>query len=252
MTTYENGVALVLGGTGHIGAGIVRLFAQQGVDVAFTYRREGKLVEELVGTAGGSSRVTAHQADLLQSGAAAGVLETLASQQRVHTVIHAAGIEVPQRYMSQVPREEWLHAVNMELTGFFDAMQAAVKVLRKGGGGSLVALTSSAIHRYAPKDGLSAIPKSAVEMMVRAVAKEEGRHGIRANCVAPGLIDGGIGRQVIEELGVPNFVSTAAAATPLKRLITAQDIAHMAAFLASREASGITGQTIVVDGGYSL
>lgn len=252
MATYDSGVVLVLGGSGHIGSAIVRVLAQQGVQVAFTYRRRNGRVDELADERQDGVRATAHQVDVLEGAALGDLLQTLASRQRVHTVIHAAGTRVPQRYFSQIPPDEWLHAVNFELTGFFGAARCAVEALRKGGGGSLIALTSSAIHRYAARDSLSAVPKAAVEMLVRAIAKEEGRHGIRANCIAPGLIDGGVGRSIIEELGATRLLPNVTSATPLGRLVTAQEIAHAAAFLASREASAITGQTIVVDGGLSL
>jgi NAD(P)-dependent dehydrogenase (short-subunit alcohol dehydrogenase family) len=252
LFSYESGVALVIGGTGHLGAAVTRELSRRGMEVAITYRSDGPRVKALVEAPAGPGTVEAHQADLLNPAAVAGVLERLARGRRVHTVVHAAGIEVPQRYVAQVPRDEWQQAVQFELGGFFDAAQAAIGALRQGGGGSLIALTSSAIHRYVARDGLSAVPKSAVEMLVRAIAREEGRHGIRANCVAPGLLEGGVGLRIIAELGESSLVPKVLATTPLRRLITAQDVAHAVAYLASNEAVAVTGQTLVVDGGQSM
>ncbi|TFZ02936.1 SDR family oxidoreductase [Ramlibacter henchirensis] len=251
MSNYVNGIALVIGGTGHLGAAAARELSRRGVDVAVTYRHEGPKVRALVESAPGPGAIEAHQADLLDPASVRSVLEKLALSRRVHTVVYAAGIEVPQHYVSQVPRDTWLQAMQFELGGFFDAAQAAINTLRKGGGGSLVALTSSAIHRYVARDALSAVPKSAVEMLVRAIAREEGRNGIRANCVAPGLLEGGVGLGIIDELGAESLVSKVLATTPLRRLISAQDVAHAVAWLASDEAAAVTGQTLVVDCGQS-
>jgi NAD(P)-dependent dehydrogenase (short-subunit alcohol dehydrogenase family) len=252
VSNHEEGVALVLGGSGHLGAAVVRELSRAGVDVAFTYRSESSRVKALAQAGLGPGAIEAHQADLFDPDAVARLFGELSARSRVHTVVHAAGVDVPQHYVSQVPREDWIRALDFETTGFFHLAQAAIGVLRKGGGGSLIALTSSAVHRYVARDGLSAVPKAAVEMLIRAIAKEEGRHGIRANCVAPGLLDGGVGRGIIDELGEHRLVPNVLATTPLRRLITAEDVAHTVTFLASNGARSITGQTIVVDGGQSI
>lgn len=243
---FGEGIALVLGGNGHLGAEIVKELAEEGVEVAFTYRRASAEVERVAAFGAG------HQLDLTDGAAVHSFLTKLAAESRVHSVIHAAGIPVPQRYVSQIPREEWQRAIDFELTAFFEVAQAVVAMMKGQGGGSFVVLTSAAITRYATRDALSAVPKAAVEQLMRAIAREEGRAGIRANSVEPGLVEGGLGNVVIDELQIPDLVKLVSKQTALQRLPTAADVAGAAIFLASNDANGVTGQTIVVDSGLSV
>lgn len=245
---FGQGIALVLGGNGHLGAAIVEQLHEEEVQVAFTYRRPSGEVERLAAL----RHVTSHQLDLTNADAIRALLASLGSTSKIHSVIHAAGIPVPQRFVSQIPRKEWEAAIDFELHSFFDVAQAVIAVMKGQGGGSFVVLTSAAIARFAPRDALSAVPKAAVEQLMRAIAREEGRANIRANCVEPGLVAGGLGNAVIEELNVPNLLQIVAKSTALQRLPTAQDVAGAALFLASNDANAVTGQTIVVDSGVSI
>jgi NAD(P)-dependent dehydrogenase (short-subunit alcohol dehydrogenase family) len=114
--------------------------------------------------------------------------------------------------------------------------------------GALVALTSAGTRRYPPGDILSAGVKASVEMVTRAIAREEGRHGIRANCIGVGWIDAGLGRMVQEKPGVSAMVDRFMRGTPLGRFGTADEVASVAVFLASTAASYVSGNMVCVDG----
>jgi NAD(P)-dependent dehydrogenase (short-subunit alcohol dehydrogenase family) len=99
---------------------------------------------------------------------------------------------------------------------------------------------------------LSAAPKAVVEQIIRAVALEYGKYGVRANCVAPGLIDGGLIHDLLESGDyTQSMIDAARQNTPLRCLGAPEDVAEAVAFFASAKARWITGQTLFVDGGYS-
>jgi 2-hydroxycyclohexanecarboxyl-CoA dehydrogenase len=125
-------------------------------------------------------------------------------------------------------------------------------VFRRQQHGNFVAVVSFATYSFPPGDALSAVPKAGIEMLCRAVAREEGRYGIRANAVAPGIINAGLGAQFQESLFTPKVWEEQRRRVPLKRFGEGEDIASAVAFLSSEESSYITGQTLIVDGGLGL
>jgi NAD(P)-dependent dehydrogenase (short-subunit alcohol dehydrogenase family) len=170
----------------------------------------------------------------------------------VGTVIFAAGVSILQPYVADITQQQWEDVVQTELMGFTHVVRAAIPMFRAQGGGSIVAIGSFATYSFPPGDALSAVPKAAIEMLCRAVAREEGRSGIRANVVAPGIINAGLGEQFQQKLFAPEVWDGQRKRVPLKRFGEAVEVAEAVAFLASSKSSYITGQTIVVDGGLRL
>ena len=94
------------------------------------------------------------------------------------------------RHLSTVGADDFGQQVNTDVGGFFNLVSAVLPHLRRSQG-SLVAVTTAATRRFAIRDGLSVAPKAAIEALIRGIAAEEGRFGVRANCVGPGmLVDG--------------------------------------------------------------
>ena len=121
--------------------------------------------------------------------------------------------------------------------------------LREDGGGSITALTTAAIHKYISTDGLSSIPKAGVQHLCTAIAREEGQHGIRANCVAVGLIAIGLSQEIESPPG--GILDQWMQQVPLARAGAPAELFDAVVFLASENAGYITGQSLPVDGGYS-
>ena len=116
--------------------------------------------------------------------------------------------------------------------------------------GSIVAVTTAATARFPVRDGLSSAPKAAVEALVRALAVEEGRYGVRANCVGPGMLTDGMAQRLIESGELDDrALEVTRGNIPLRRFGIAHDIAEAVCFLASSRAGFISGQKLDVDGG---
>jgi len=251
--SFPQGVALVIGGSGGIGRAICLTFAKQGSDVAFTFRNNAQAAESLLEelTQYGVS-AQALKLDLTDRSAMGPVIDTAASSApAIHSVVYAAGIDISMTYVSNVDPDEWQLAIDSELGGFFNLIKAVLPVLRKQGGGSIVAVTSAGIHRHPPLDILSVAPKAAIESLVRAIAREEGRYKIRANSVAPGVIDAGLFDRLRTRV-TPEFVKAMERNTALKRFGTVEEVSQVVAFLCSNASSYVTGQSICVDGGYAI
>ena len=248
----RSGGALVVGGTGGIGVAVVRMLARRGSHVALTYRSRKDAAETAVASARQwGVRASAHELDLTCPEAAADVVAAVAEEYGgVHTLVHAAGAPVPLGHLAAVAPETMGAQLGSDAAGFFAVVQPALPHLRHAQG-AIVAVTSAATTRHAARAGLSAAPKAAVEALVRGLAAEEGRFGVRVNAVGPGLLtDGASGRLISSGALSAADLDAGRARIPLARLGTATDVAEAVCFLASDRAAYISGQKLDVDGGY--
>lgn len=242
---------LVVGGSGGLGAAICRALAPDWGRVAVGYRSGLNAAQAVAADLDG--RGVAVHCDLADApGIAAAVAMANDAALPLGGIVFAGGVAIAQPFVSTITEEQWRQVFEVELIGFTRVVAAAIPVLRANGGGAITAISSVANYSYPPGDALSSVPKAAIESLCRAVAKEEGRAGIRANAVAPGIIDAGLGAQFLNDLYSPEVWETQRRRIALRRFGSAQDIAAAAAFLTSDRASYITGQTLIVDGGFSL
>jgi NAD(P)-dependent dehydrogenase (short-subunit alcohol dehydrogenase family) len=170
----------------------------------------------------------------------------------IGTMVFASGVAIGQPHVSKISEPEWREVFDTELLGLTRIVAATLPVFRAQGGGNFVIVVSVANYCYPPGDALSSVPKAAMEALGRAIAKEEGRFGIRANMVAPGIIDAGLGTAFMESLYTPEIWDRQRNKIALQSFGEGRDIGEAIAFLASDRARYITGQTLIVDGGFSL
>jgi NAD(P)-dependent dehydrogenase (short-subunit alcohol dehydrogenase family) len=246
---WPEGTALVVGGSGGIGSAVALALAKAGSHVTLTYRTNlarAEGVSEQIAGAGGSA--TTLPLDITQPGK---VDQALASLGALHTVVLAAGPSIPQPYVSKTTVEQWRAAVSVDLDGAFHVIRSAIPLLRASRG-SVVHISSAGIRRHPPGDILSVAPKAGVEALIRAVAREEGRHGVRANAVAVGVVEAGMFQTLRTDELAGAWTEAALRNIPLRRFGRASEVAAAAVFLASPAASYITGQILAVDGGYTV
>ena len=231
------GVALVIGGSGGIGRAVVDLMKMRGAKVVQTYRN--------------TPLPDGRQCDTNDPEQCRALLDSLADE-GVHTVVHAAGPPVHMLHLSNVKPAEMALQLAQDASAFFNVAHSALHLLRQSQG-NLVAITTAATTRYPKRDGLSSVPKAAVEEMVRALAVEEGRYGVRVNCVGPGMLTDGMAKRLMDSGELDGLaLDVTRKNIPLSRFGSAYDIAEAVCFLASDAAGFISGQKLDVDGGYGV
>ncbi|WP_238368477.1 SDR family NAD(P)-dependent oxidoreductase [Mesobacterium pallidum] len=253
MTERTRGPALVVGGTGGLGAAICAALVAEGRPVVFTYRSDPDKAQRQVEALGGPDRVACIRADTTRpetlDAAVARANEWCGPPQ---TAVFATGVHIEQPFISRTAFSAWQQVIDVELLGLIRLVDAVLPSLREAEDGNIVAITSVATASYPPGDALSAVPKAGMETLMRALAREEGRYGVRANCVAPGLMDAGLGAEFIQTMYSPEIWDQQRRRIALGRFGTAEDVAGIVAFLAGPAARYVTGQTIYADGGFRL
>lgn len=255
MATFPEGCTLIFGGSGGIGRGVAATFAKSGSDIAIAYRSNLSPAEAVADTARGLGRkASVHAADVTDAGQIQAAIDAaIAAHGRIHTMVWAAGPLVNQRYLADTPMDEWRHAIDVEVHGFFTAATLLIPHMRQMGGGSFVTLGSAGHDWWPARDGMSVAVKASNEQLVKGIAKEEGKHNIRANSVLVGVIDAGQLHTLTEQGQLDaRWVEETHKLICIKRWGTPEEIGHACVFFASNEGAYVTGQSISVSGGFGV
>ena len=247
-------VALVTGGSRGIGRGIALRLASDGADCAITYRTRETQAREVVGEVEAlGRRALALPLPLDEPGQVPDVVAKVAEALgRIDVLVANAAATAFRPLLEQKPHNvEKTFAISVH--SFVAAVQAAAPVLREGG--RIIVVSGIDSHQAMTGHGLLGAAKAAMESLVRSLALELGPRGITVNAVSPGLLDTESSRLYFERgLGVrwDEAAARIAAATPVRRFGTVEDVAALVAYLASPAAGFLTGQTILLDGGLTM
>ena len=247
-------VALVTGAASGIGAATARGFAEAGADiVAGWYPADPHDVEPTRGAVEAAGRrCVVVDVDVSDTASVdAMVLHTVEELGRLDIVVANAAIarDVPS---PELDDERWHGLLDVDLSGVFRCFRAAMPHMIEAGWGRLLATSSIAgAYQGWAHHAHYTTAKAALVGLVRTLAVELGPHGITANAVAPGVIETPQSLDPVNSLG-PDGVRDFAARVPVGRNGQPEDIANTFLFLASEEASYLTGQVNLVDGGVTL
>jgi NAD(P)-dependent dehydrogenase (short-subunit alcohol dehydrogenase family) len=246
----EGKVAVITGGGTGIGAATARRFADEGAKVVVTGRRPEPL--EAVATETGGLAVAGDVAD--EDHARAAIAAAVEACGGVDVLVANAGLGFGGA-AGDVDDERWTRTLDVNVTGAFRFIRAAIPAILERGGGSIVLVSSVSALVTGTASAAYATSKAAMLGLVRSVAVDYGPKGIRANAILPGWVITEMGDHAMEGLigagaaSVDDAYRVVTRHTPLRRPATADEIAACCLFLASDDASYVTGTTLVADGG---
>ena len=227
--------ALITGGSRGLGQAIAAAVRAEGAECA------------LLGRGDPGADAVAVRADVADAAAVAiAVAEAEERLGGLDAIVCAAGVDCVWAPTGEMDVSEWERTIAVNLSGTFFVCRAALPRLVAAGGGAIVNVTSVAGLRAWPEDVAYNASKAGVELLTRTIAVEYGAQGIRANCVAPGVIDAGMTDAITD----PQERARMVAQHPLGRLGRSEEVAEAVVWLLSGAAGFTTGATLLVDGGF--
>ncbi|MGY1710607.1 SDR family NAD(P)-dependent oxidoreductase [Geodermatophilus sp. SYSU D00758] len=244
-------VALVTGGGRGIGAAISRELARDGAAVALTYRRDRAAAEALAGElAGTGARVlvlaSAVDDPADSARAVAAVVERFGA---LDVLVSNAGVASRGLPVADTTHEELSRVLAVHALGPHQLVRAALPHLRAARRADVVFVSSIAASTWSPGGAPYAMGKAAVEALAHTLAREERRHGVRVNVVAPGLTDTEMGRRLARATRSVDDIHELDDSSPFGRVCAPEDVARVVRFLVGPGGGYVNDQRIVVDGG---
>jgi NAD(P)-dependent dehydrogenase (short-subunit alcohol dehydrogenase family) len=244
-------VALITGGNSGIGLGMADALAAAGADVAIWGTNAAKNETARAQVERHGTRVLAVVCDVGEEdqveAAMAATVDTLG---KVDSCFANAGVGGRAASFLELSVEEWRRVIRVNLDGSFFTLKAAVRhMVERGEGGSVAVTTSTSTVHGMPRTQNYSSSKAAIVSLVKGIAVEYARHGIRANSILPGWIET---EMTAPAFGWDRFVDKVMPRIPMRRWGRPDDFGGVAVYLASDAAAYHTGDTFVIDGGYTI
>ena len=247
MGRLDGKVALISGGARGQGAAEAKMFALEGAKVVIgdILDDAGRRVEAEIDEAGGEAFYI--HLDVTQEADWVTAVETAVSRYgKLDILVNNAGITI-RKNVEETTSEDWDRIMAINAKGVFLGIKEAIPAMRRGGGGSIVNISSTAGLVGSPYSGASyAASKGAVRLLTKSTAIQYAKEGIRCNSVHPGLLETPMTEDMLADAA---HREERTQRIPLGRIGTAEDVAYGVLYLASDEASFITGSELVIDGG---
>lgn len=243
-------VAVITGSGRGIGRGIALALAAQGCHVVINYMRHRQSAEGTAAEAaalGVEARVI--QAHLGRVEEAEMLVDRTVEELGTVDIFVGNAASGVLRPVSELTPREWAWTMGINVQGMLAAVQRAVPYMRAAGWGRIVTLSSIGSRRVVPDYGMVGTSKAALETLTRYLAVELAPDGIAVNCVSPGLVETGALDAFPRR---DEMIEHARRYTPAGRLVTPEDVGRLVAWLCGPDAAMLIGQTIELDGGYSL
>ncbi len=250
MRGIKDKVTIVTGGAQGIGKGIAQCFAKEGACVIIADINEESATataQELRETYG--CKAAAYQVNLCENDEIEAMMAyVVKTYGRIDILVNNAGVQI-REWATDYPVDKYDFVMNLNLRAYYLCSRVAARTMKEQGSGSIVCISSGNSQCFTSKRSVYNITKSAINGLVGTLGVEWGRYGIRINAVAPGYVMTDMVKAGIEEgtIDPDNIMQV----IPMKRFLDVEEIGSAVVFLASSEASGITGQTLFVDAGWS-
>src|SRR6266446_1254674 len=248
-TDLGGSVALVTGASGGIGYATALELARRGADVAVHYLSNEKGAKEAAGAIAGLGRASGvFRADVSVHGEVRALVEAVIARfSRVDVLVNNAGDLVERRPLLEMSEALWRRVIDVNLSSTFFVTQAVAPGMVERKQGTIVNMSSVAAHHGGGPGAFAyAAAKGGVISLTKGMAKDLAPHGVRVNCVSPGLIGE---TQFHPRYTSPEVFAAAEKSVPLGRAGTPEEVARVIAFLAGPESAYLTSETIEINGG---
>ncbi|NNN01597.1 MAG: SDR family oxidoreductase [Acidimicrobiaceae bacterium] len=250
MFDLSGKVAVITGSSRGIGRSIATSMSMAGAKVVISSRKAEaceKVVADIVGAGGEAISVPCNVSEHAQLQNL--VERTIEAFGRLDILVCNAAVSPYFGPMETMPEDAYDRIMNCNVKSNFLLTRMAAAHMVKNGGGNIILISSIGANQGSNTLAIYGISKAADSSMVKSLAIEWGPRGIRANCIAPGLIKTDMSRALWEN---EKLLKNVEEGTPVRRMGQPEDVGGVAVFLASRAAAYVTGQTIVVDGGITI
>jgi NAD(P)-dependent dehydrogenase (short-subunit alcohol dehydrogenase family) len=240
-------VAIVTGANAGIGEAVAKVFAEEGAAVVMTGRRKDLLEQVVADIQSKNGRALAIAGSVTDEGhVRSAVDQCVRTFGKLDILVNNAGIGAFGKVLHETDDATWNEVLDVNLTGVFRMTRAAVPAMLKAGGGSIVNISSVGGVIGFWGSAAYGTSKGGLELFTKCVAMDYAKDGIRCNSVCSGLIDTPMAAPLLNN---PDMIAQVLDAYPIRRVGTPGEVAKMVLYLASDDASWLTGSSFTIDGG---